>query len=46
MLLGIALPHDRAIDSDARKRCTLPGARHRGRYTATESRHFVGIVLR
>src|SRR5262249_52275314 len=25
---------NRAIDSDARKRCALPGARHRGRYVS------------
>ena len=32
---------NRAIDSDARKRYALPGARHRGRYTAEKIRKWL-----
>jgi hypothetical protein len=32
------LPHNPAIDRDARKRCALPGVRYRGRYAASDGR--------
>lgn len=41
---------NRAIDRDARKRCALPGARHRGRWAAQQMRLkffavFLGFLL-